>query len=200
MNRTLIITGGSRGIGKAAIELFLQNEWRVINIARTVCELGDVTNLMLDLSDQKFSTQCHEQLLKILPESQQICLVHNAALYEKDKVDELDSAAFRAILEVNLVAPLALNRILVPMMQANSSIIYIGSTLSEKAVANNASYVISKHASVGMMRATTQDLANQQIHSCCICPGFTETDMLVKHLNDKPELKEILNARVVRIV
>ena len=39
------------------------------------------------------------------------------------------------------------------------------------------SYVVSKHALVGMMRATCQDLAGREIHTACICPGFTDTEM-----------------------
>ena len=77
-------------------------------------------------------------------------------------------------------------------MQVGSSIIYIGSTLSEKAVKNTASYAISKHASIGMMRSTCQDLADMQIHTACICPGFTNTEMLRRHLNnDENIIKQI---------
>ena len=73
-----------------------------------------------------------------------------------------------------------------------SSILYLGSTLSEKAVANSYSYSTLKHAVIGLMRATTQDLApNRKIHSCCICPGFTKTKMLLEHIRDTNILKEI---------
>jgi NAD(P)-dependent dehydrogenase (short-subunit alcohol dehydrogenase family) len=52
---------------------------------------------------------------------------------------------------------------------------FVGSTLSEKAVANTASYVTAKHAMVGLMRATCQDLAvaAAPVHTAAICPGFT---------------------------
>jgi 3-oxoacyl-[acyl-carrier protein] reductase len=51
-----------------------------------------------------------------------------------------------------------------------------------KAVSNAYSYVISKHAGVGMMRANCQDLAGRGVHTANICPGFTDTEMLRKHL------------------
>ena len=73
-------------------------------------------------------------------------------------------------------------------MAEGSSIIYIGSTLSEKAVANSYSYVSTKHAMVGMMRATCQDLAGSGIHTACICPGFTDTEMLRAHVGDSNEV------------
>ncbi len=46
------------------------------------------------------------------------------------------------------------------------------------------SYVISKHALVGLMRATCQDLATREIHTACICPGFTDTEMLRTHVGE----------------
>ena len=60
--------------------------------------------------------------------------------------------------------------------------LYVGSTLSEKAIPGKFSYVVTKHALVGMMRATCQDLAGRAIHTACICPGFTDTEMLREHV------------------
>ena len=196
MNKLLIVTGASRGIGKATVELFLRESWSVINIARTACGVAGVINFTIDLSDPNWQQENQNKIMEAVGQPEQICLVHNAAFYQKDRVDHLDPTTFRSLLEVNLVAPMALNSLFSPLMKAGSSIIYMGSTLSEKAVENNASYVISKHASVGMMRATTQDLSARQIHSCCVCPGFTETEMLVKHLNNDPALIEKLSERV----
>ena len=69
-------------------------------------------------------------------------------------------------------------------MGPGSSIIYIGSTLGEKGVPGAHSYVVSKHAIVGMMRATCQDLIGSGIHTACICPGFTDTEMLRTHVGE----------------
>ncbi|MDP7389608.1 MAG: SDR family oxidoreductase, partial [Pseudomonadales bacterium] len=63
-----------------------------------------------------------------------------------------------------------------------SSVLYVGSTLSEKAVPGLASYVTSKHAVAGLMRATCQDLAGTGVHTVCINPGFTNTEMLRDHV------------------
>ena len=67
-------------------------------------------------------------------------------------------------------------------MAAGSSILFVGSTLAEKAVPGSFSYVVSKHAQIGMMRACCQDLAGTGIHTACICPGFTDTEMLREHV------------------
>ena len=70
-------------------------------------------------------------------------------------------------------------------MPPGSSVLYVGSTLSEKAVPGSFSYVTTKHANIGMIRATCQDLAGRQIHTAAICPGFTDTEMLREHVPDE---------------
>jgi NAD(P)-dependent dehydrogenase (short-subunit alcohol dehydrogenase family) len=67
-------------------------------------------------------------------------------------------------------------------MNKGSSILYVGSTLSEKAVPQMSSYVTTKHGMVGLMRSTCQDLFGRFIHTACICPGATETEMLVEYV------------------
>jgi NAD(P)-dependent dehydrogenase (short-subunit alcohol dehydrogenase family) len=94
----------------------------------------------------------------------------------------------RSVLETNVVAVNSLNQQLLPEMPERSSVIYVGSTLSEKAVPGSFSYVTSKHAQLGMMRATCQDLMGRGIHTALVCPGFTDTEMLRTHLGDDPEV------------
>lgn len=113
-----------------------------------------------------------------------------------DSVVDLQASIFRNTLELNIVAPVKLNQLVLKKMLPGSSIIYIGSTLSEKAVKNAASYVITKHALVGLMRSTCQDLADTGIHTACICPGFTDTEMLREHLSHNPELLKLISNRV----
>ena len=112
-------------------------------------------------------------------------LIHNASRLVNDTAVETTSNSFREVLEVNLVAPNTLNYFSIPFMEPGSAILYVGSTLSEKAVPGSYSYVITKHATVGMMRATCQDLAGRGVHTACICPGFTDTEMLRKHIPEE---------------
>ena len=99
-----------------------------------------------------------------------------------DSVDSTHASDLREVFEINLVAPNILNGFCIPHMGPGSSILYVGSTLSEKAVPGSFSYITSKHALVGMMRATCQDLAGEKIHTACVCPGFTDTEMLREHI------------------
>jgi 3-oxoacyl-[acyl-carrier protein] reductase len=184
MNNYLVITGASRGIGLATAKLFLENRFQVINLSRNPCPLTEVNHIQVNLAQIGFEESLTEQLLPILNNADRVILVHNAARLEKDTVENIEAQAWRDILEINVVAPTILNRTVIPTMKKSSAIIYIGSTLSEKAVAGAFSYVTSKHAVVGLMRATCQDLMGRGIHTACICPGFTDTPMLRTHLNN----------------
>ena len=106
----------------------------------------------------------------------------------KDSVAQCDSDSLRQVLGVNVVAINTLNQHLLPQLPATSSVLYVGSTLAEKAVPGTFSYVVSKHAQLGMMRATCQDLMGCGIHTALICPGFTDTEMLRTHLGDDDQV------------
>jgi 3-oxoacyl-[acyl-carrier protein] reductase len=185
--RTLIITGASKGIGFETAKLFADDGYRVINISRTVAADSRIENHSIDLSGPDAETITRTLLDDIL-EDGVLSLVHNAARLINDSAADSITADFRSMLDINVVAPHILNQILIPKMQPGSSITYIGSTLSEKAVANSYSYVVSKHAVVGMMRSTCQDLQGKQIHTACVCPGFTDTEMLRTHVGEDQEI------------
>ena len=188
--KTLVITGASKGIGLAVAKLCLADNYRVVNFYRTPAPDAGIENHAIDLSRSSAEGRLQSLLGKIL-EPGQITLVHNAAKLNSDRADATSTDDFSDILDINLIAPHTLNQLLLHLMQPGSSIIYIGSTLSEKAVANTYSYVVSKHAIVGMMRATCQDLAGREIHTAWVCPGFTDTEMLRAHVGSD---QEILNS------
>ena len=184
--RTVIITGASKGIGKATAIRFVANGDNVINISRTPSDVDGVENVAIDLADPDAPSSVGQLVDKLA--SGDIHLIHNAAKLVNDSVRDVDTEAFRAITNINIIAPQMLNHALLPKMAEGSSIIYIGSTLSEKAVPNSYTYVSTKHAMIGMMRATCQDLAGTGIHTACICPGFTDTEMLRAHVGESDEV------------
>ena len=182
MTENLVITGGSKGIGLATAELFQEHGYRVINLSRTPAPLEGVLNLAVDLGKPDWDRAGAAELRSLIRDRQHIVLVHNAGLLRKDSALDLGGEALREVLQINLIAPVQLNRLLLPLMEQGSAILYVGSTLSVKAVANTCSYSTSKHALAGLMRATCQDLAGSGIHTACVCPGFTATEMLREHV------------------
>jgi 3-oxoacyl-[acyl-carrier protein] reductase len=184
-----IITGASVGIGRAAAAAFLKSGFSVFNLSRRPCPLEGVKNLTCDLADPESVTSNCNALLEELKGASSVSLVYNASQMRKDSASECDSDSMRAVLETNVVALNSINQRLIPVLPKSSSILYVGSTLSEKAVGGSFSYVTSKHAQLGMMRATCQDLFGSGIHTALICPGFTDTEMLRTHIGTDPEVE-----------
>lgn len=197
MSKLLVISGASKGIGLATAEYFMSQGYHVVNLSRSPCAVPGVVNIRVDMLVDGWLAQCESELTALAESAEQICLVHNAAIMTKESVSNMDAAVLREVLELNVVAAAQLNTSLLPKMQQGSSIIYISSTLGHKAVANTHSYVVSKHAVIGQMRATCQDLIGKQIHTACVCPGFTATEMLEEHLGKNPEVLKQITANVV---
>ena len=186
--RTLVITGASKGIGLATASLFCDAGYDVFNFSRTRCPDERVTSYAIDLGDLKAEKNVRVRLNEIFEGETEVCLVHNAAAMVVDNARETNADILSKVLRINVVAPVMFNQHLIKKMKPGSSIIYVGSTLSEKGVPNSFSYVTSKHAVVGLTRATCQDLAGMEIHTCCICPGFTDTEMLRAHVSNDEEI------------
>jgi 3-oxoacyl-[acyl-carrier protein] reductase len=187
--KVAIITGASVGIGSATAQAFLKEGFTVFSLARRACPVQGVTSLTCDLADEASINSTADKLEQALKGSAQVALVHNASQMRKDRVDDCNSESLDQVMSTNVIAINSLNQRLLPIMPSSSSVLYVGSTLSEKAVPGSFSYVVSKHAQLGMMRATCQDLMGRGIHTAMICPGFTDTEMLRTHLGNDPEVE-----------
>ena len=175
-----IITGASRGIGAATAECFLNDGWQVINISRTNNSTENILNITFDLAskDQNDYAALEKKIHPLLNEAECIAFVHNAGISTIDNINTIDLATFHNLLQINLISGMILSKMFLKYMKKGSSIILIGSILSEKSLPSSCSYTTSKHALVGFMRSLTQDVTAQGIHTCCICPGPTDTELL----------------------
>lgn len=176
MTSLTIITGASCGIGLATAERFVKEGWKVYNLSRTPCPLPDVVHYPCDLSDIKQTQQVLDKL--DLKPFTKISIVHNAAITRNDTYETATETDFLDVFKINVAAPQFINQCLMPRLPKGSSIIFVGSTLSEVGAPNSLSYTTSKHALAGLMKATAQDLARKETHTCLVCPGFTDTQML----------------------
>ena len=188
MNRVLIITGASRGIGLATAELFAAEGYVAYSVSRTPAPSAGIRHIAADLTQPDWEQHIGAQLLAAVEGADEVALVHNAGAIAKDSVVNFDLDQFRRVYEINVVAPARLTHLLLPQMRAGSSVIYVGSTLSEMGVPGSLSYVTSKHALLGLMRSTCQDLAGTGVHTACVCPGFTDTEMLRAHVGGSAEV------------
>ena len=192
LKKFLIITGGSSGIGYATAKLFQENNYSIINLSRSKIDLDNAIHIDIDLSTPNWQESLESNFKDLLSSSNQICLIHNASKMQSDTVESFNDDNLREVIEVNLVGPSILNKITIPFMKKGSSILYVGSTLSEKAVPHMSSYVMTKHGMIGLMRSTCQDLFGRFIHTACICPGATETEMLLEYVQGNQEALKIM--------
>ena len=172
-----VVTGGSSGIGLAVCEKFAAMGWTVHNVSRRPVDLqsGDsdwtnsVVNHAVDLDNVDALSDAAKQLATTLEQEsgdsqRPISLVHCAGVHPGDSIQSLihegGAEEMARTLRVNVLAPALITSALCPVMEAGSgsSVVYVGSTLSEIGVPGRLSYVASKHALVGLMRATVQDL------------------------------------------
>lgn len=183
----LIISGASKGIGYKAAEIFLKNGFEVLNVSRNACALTGVHNIKLDLVNATDET-IKNKLLEQVPQKRRMILIHNSSVCYNDTLQNFKATEWQDTLRLNVTIPALLSQWLLPQMLPQSAIVFVGSTLSEKAVGNTCSYTVSKHAIVGLMRSVCQDLAGQSIHTCCVCPGVTDTEMFRLRVNNNAAL------------
>lgn len=196
MNKCAVISGASKGIGKAAAQLLMDNGYKVVNLSRSECPVPDVINLAVDMTDADWLSKSGEDILSTVGHPDQLLVVHNAAVLLKDTIESVGVKQFQDVMMLNVTAPAVLTGLLLPLMREGSSVLFISSTLGHKAVANSCSYVTSKHALIGLMRSACQDFAGSGIHTAAICPGFTDTEMLRGHIGTDPVVEQSIASTI----
>ena len=134
LTRLLLITGGSAGIGLSTASRFLSDDYTVVCLSRRPCPLKGVQHLRCDLAQPDFLETIRPALEPLLSQADCISVIHNASRLSNDTAINTPSDEFRDVLEINIVAPNTLNRFVIPFMKRGSSVLFVGSTLSEKAV------------------------------------------------------------------
>jgi 3-oxoacyl-[acyl-carrier protein] reductase len=189
-----VVTGASSGIGRATAARLLADGWQVHGVARRGCAVAGAVSHAVDLVAPGRVAALAEAVRPLLASAERVALVHAAGVMVSDAADRLDEAAWELTLRLNVSVPALLTAALADQLRPGSAVIYVGSTLSEKAVAGRLSYCASKHALVGLMRATVQDLFGRGVHATCVCPGFTDTELLRPIFDANPGLEAQLAA------
>lgn len=183
--KQVLITGGSRGIGYAVARGFAEARADVTILAdddgvfeaaeRLTRESGaDVREIQCDITDRADVSRALSQFSRI------DVLINNAGAERVTPIEEPGSeveAAFRRIIDVNLLGPYYVTRDALPHMSNGSRILFTASTWGKTAVARLSAYCASKHAVLGLMRSLAQELGPKKITVNAICPGFVRTQL-----------------------
>ncbi|MCW5730801.1 MAG: SDR family oxidoreductase [Alphaproteobacteria bacterium] len=190
--RTLILTGASRGIGHATVKRFSAAGWRVITISRHAIpencpwDMGPENHVQLDLSDLSRIPAGIEDLRRRLGEGRLDALVNNAGISPKgpngERLGTLDTtlATWQAVFAVNFFATVMLAQGLKEeLARAQGSIVNVTSIAGTRVHPfAGAAYATSKAALYALTREMAHDLGRIGVRVNAIAPGEIDTSIL----------------------
>lgn len=180
--KATLVTGASRGIGRATARELVKLGARVIGTATTeagaaaVQEIGAIGRV-LDVRDP---VQCDALIEAVQKEFGDILiLVNNAGITRDNLALRLKDADWDAVIDTNLRAVFRLSRaVMRGMMKARwGRIINITSVVGASGNAGQANYAAAKAGVAGMTRSLARELGSRNITVNCVAPGFIDTDM-----------------------
>ncbi|CAM1356168.1 (S)-benzoin forming benzil reductase [Tenacibaculum ascidiaceicola] len=181
----IIITGGSKGIGKALAEKYVQENYRVYSLSRSIVDLENVVQLSVDLSDTKATHNTFKMLLDEIQklEVSSITLVNNAGrLGTIANLENIPSEDIAQSIQLNTTTPLILSSLFIKATQpltCKKQIISISSGAAVKPYEGWSIYCTSK-AAIDMMTKTIAAEQNELEHGVkcnAIYPGVVDTNM-----------------------
>lgn len=145
--KTIILTGGSSGLGFELIKLFLQKKFKVINLSKTQpkIENGNLVHIKINLNCNKSIQRCVNEINKNYSKFDYLFL--NAAIWKFEMIEEINFRKVDEIIKTNLNSNIKLVSGLFNLIRNNKTSIFIsGSINSKNPEVNQISYNISKGA------------------------------------------------------
>lgn len=186
--RRALVTGASRGIGRAIAVGFARHGAHVIGAARSAEGLKETAELAADApgSFEPYSADLRS------PEAIETCvenaartlggldiLVNNAGDDHDSSIEKTDLSVWQRILELNLQSCWLLTKAASPFLKdGGGKVINIASVLGLIAMRNDSAYIAAKHGLVGVTRAIGLEWARKGVQVNAIAPGYVETAML----------------------
>jgi len=187
--KVVLVTGGSRGIGRAIVERFAADGANVTFfyrgneaaardvIAAATSSGGTVSAEQVDVTDSAIVAAAVERLVDRCGRID--VLVNNAGVVSDGLLAMLEDEDIRSVLDTNVGGVFYVTRAVVPHMISKRAgkIINLGSVAGEKGGRGQSNYAASKGAISAMTRALAVELASRNITVNCVAPGVIETEM-----------------------
>lgn len=184
-----IITGGSRGIGRAIAEAYAAEGASLCLMATDVARLNEVKDA-LGLPAERIMTVAlnvtdREAVFAAVAQTEKHfgrvdVLVNNAGVYRAKSFLDYAPQDFQDMLDVNLFGVMNFMQAVLPGMQTrrHGRIVNMASTAGKWGSRNQSAYNVSKHAVVGLTRCVALEASPHNVTVNAICPGFIQTDMV----------------------
>ena len=189
-NKTVLITGGSRGIGAATVRLFAELGAQVAFNYNKNKESAD--NLIKELAQHKTKLFCSRCNVADYPQVKNFVratiekfskidiLINNAGIWEYGAIDTMSEENWKRTMKTNLDSVYYFTKEVVLHMKAqkiSGRIIHIASTAGQRGEAFHSHYAASKGAIISMTKSLASELGAHGILVNCVAPGWVDTDM-----------------------
>jgi NAD(P)-dependent dehydrogenase (short-subunit alcohol dehydrogenase family) len=183
--RVALITGASRGIGRAIAQAYVREGARVVVSGR---DAGALDTLVAELGEAAYAVagdlaapETPDALVAATVDRFGAIdvLVNNAgAIHPARNIADFDPDDWRKVIEINLVAPAMLARAAIPSMRAagRGHIINVSSIGGRRGGRGRSAYRASKAALINLTESLAAELAPDGIQVTCICPGVVDTE------------------------
>jgi len=201
--RVAIVTGGSRGIGKAVVELLAsQGAHVVVNYVRDEDAAAATVNLAHSHGVKALAIQADvahvDQAERLVQETVEHFgrvdfLICNAGIWEGAPVESLSEELWNKTLDINLKGTWSVCRAVVPLMkqQRFGRIVIVSSTAGQRGEANVSNYAASKGGQIAFTKSLAPELGPFGINVNSVAPGWVETEMTAEVFADAEQRESI---------